>query len=172
MKILEQIKKWIFQWIGIILILWISSITYATWVNITQVNNWEVLDASTINNLIDNQKDLDTRLNAINTKSLATAWVNFDWTNCTWWAWLNECIIRDSFNISKVIRNSIWQYTVNFSTPMINVNYSAVAAMSLVSSSAEHPYVKNYTSTWVSIILAHSSFIDQANVSLQVFWWK
>lgn len=118
MKILEQIKKWIFQWIGIILVIAISWVSYAAWTSLSTETDWSILNATKWNAVIN-------RLNSINQKSLATAWVNFDWTSCTWWAWSNECTIRDSYNVSKVIRTLTWRFKVVFLTPMDNSNYSA-----------------------------------------------
>lgn len=49
---------------------------------------------------------------------------------CTAWAsWSNNgtvCTIKDSFNVSSVTLMGVGAYTVNFSTDMGNVNYSAI----------------------------------------------
>lgn len=161
MEILTNLKKWIIQWIWIILVLILSWATYAAWSLLPTEIDWQTLTAAKWNAVID-------RLNLINEKSLATAWVNFDWTNCP----SNVCTINGSYNISSITKIAVWQYIVIFSTPMNNINYSAVAAMSLTASSSEHPYVKDYTINSVTIILAHTAFIDQSKISLQVFWWK
>ncbi|RLB72327.1 MAG: hypothetical protein DRH06_11560, partial [Deltaproteobacteria bacterium] len=50
----------------------------------------------------------------IDKDQLATAWVNFDGTDGS---------IRDSFNVSGVVRNSVGDCTVSFSEPMKNGNY-------------------------------------------------
>jgi hypothetical protein len=47
------------------------------------------------------------------------AWVNFNGTGTV--------AIRDSFNVSSITDNGTGDYTVNFTTAMPDVNYSAVA---------------------------------------------
>jgi hypothetical protein len=46
------------------------------------------------------------------------AWANFNGTNGT---------INGSFNVSSVTRNAVGNYTVNMTTAMPNINYSAIA---------------------------------------------
>lgn len=53
-------------------------------------------------------------------KNQCTAWVNFDGTT-------TPPTIRDSFNVSSVVRNAVGNYTITFNTAMINVNYSVCA---------------------------------------------
>jgi hypothetical protein len=51
---------------------------------------------------------------------IAKAWVNFNG---------NPTIaIRDSFNVSSMVRNATGDYTVNFTTAMPNANYSCVTS--------------------------------------------
>jgi hypothetical protein len=50
------------------------------------------------------------------------AWVNFDGTTNTG----GFCTIRASGNVTSVTDNSTGNYTVNFTTAMTDVNYSAV----------------------------------------------
>lgn len=52
----------------------------------------------------------------------AKAWVNFDGTTGN---------IRSSFNVSSITKNAAGDYTVNFTNPMPNANYS-VAVMGTV----------------------------------------
>ena len=54
-----------------------------------------------------------------NPVGIAKAWVNFDGTGTV--------AIRDSFNVSSITDNGTGAYTVNFTTPMANANYTAVA---------------------------------------------
>lgn len=54
--------------------------------------------------------------NAIN--GSAKAWVNFRGT---------DGVINGSYNVSSVTDNGTGLYTVNFVTPMANINYSVVA---------------------------------------------
>jgi N-methylhydantoinase B/oxoprolinase/acetone carboxylase alpha subunit len=56
-----------------------------------------------------------TDKNGVIPKNQCTAWVNFDGTDGT---------IRDSYNVSSVVRNDTGDYTINFTTDMLNSNYS------------------------------------------------
>jgi|SRR5690606_19186094 len=49
---------------------------------------------------------------------LPSAWVNFNGTGVV--------AIRDQQNVSSITDNGVGDYTVNFTTPMANANYSAV----------------------------------------------
>lgn len=55
---------------------------------------------------------------AIN-RGIAKAWVNFDGTTAT------PSTIRASYNVSSVTKNGTGDYTVNFTTAMVDTNYSA-----------------------------------------------
>ncbi len=57
-------------------------------------------------------RDVDS---AIAGKNQCTAWVNFNGTNGT---------IRDSYNVSSVVRDANGKYTISFSTSMANANYA------------------------------------------------
>ncbi len=48
-------------------------------------------------------------------KGLATAWVKFDG--------IDGAVIKDSFNVSSVVRVSVGVYEIHFETPMDNANY-------------------------------------------------
>lgn len=52
-------------------------------------------------------------------KRVAKAWINFNGTGVV--------SIRDDFNISNIIDNGVGDYTINFSTPFLNTNYTFVA---------------------------------------------
>lgn len=51
-------------------------------------------------------------------KQICSAWVNFDGTDTV--------TIRDSYNVSSVVDTSTGTYTVNFTSPMSNTDYSVV----------------------------------------------
>lgn len=51
-------------------------------------------------------------------KRVAKAWINFNGTGIV--------NIRDSFNISNIVDNGIGDYTINFSIPFTNTNYTFV----------------------------------------------
>jgi hypothetical protein len=52
----------------------------------------------------------------VDSQALATAWVNFNGVS-------GNVAIRDSLNISSVVRSATGIWTVYFETPMDNVNY-------------------------------------------------
>ncbi len=69
-------KKFIdglYQWLGIITVLGLSALTYAsyTWVNQNNLNTWDVVTAQTWNNVINNQNFLKQE---IDTKFAKTGW--------------------------------------------------------------------------------------------------
>jgi len=59
-------------------------------------------------------------LNGVEVSQGCTAWVNFNGTGVV--------AIRGSFNVSGITDNGVGAYTVNFSTPMANSNFSAVCS--------------------------------------------
>ena len=56
-------------------------------------------------------------------KNACTAWVNFDGTT-------TPPTIRDSYNVSSVVRTATGQFSVYLSTPMDNVNYNVIGTTS------------------------------------------
>ena len=56
--------------------------------------------------------------------SYVKAWVNFDGTQST-------PVIRASYNVSSVTKNATGDFTINFQTPMADVNYTAAGICSL-----------------------------------------
>lgn len=58
---------------------------------------------------------------------IAKAWVNFNGTT-------SPGTIRSSYNVSSVTRNSTGVFTINFTTPMTDANYSAVSSSGSASS--------------------------------------
>ena len=63
------------------------------------------------------------------TQGVARAWVNFNGTGTV--------AIRASYNVSSITDNGTGDYTVNFTTAMEDVNYSAVATGSRTTNVAE-----------------------------------
>ena len=60
-----------------------------------------------------------TELSANVASGIAKAWVNFNGTGTV--------AIRASYNVSSITDNNVGDYTVNFTTPLADANYSAVA---------------------------------------------
>ena len=75
----------------------------------------------------------------------ARAWVNFNGTNGA---------IRGSYNVSSVTRNGTGDYTVNYTNPMPNVNYSV------------HPHRPAYNSNDINRFLMLMASADNASAYL------
>lgn len=167
MEIIRNFKKGIIQWLWIIFILLLSWISYAAWTSLSTETDWATITVDKWNAIIN-------RLNSIDQKSLATAWVNFDWTNCTGWAWANECVIKDSYNVNKVIKTTTgeWEcYTdINFDT----TNYSVAGTFSGWNDSEDfRSYTKSINKFKIFISQSTSPYrVDRNDISVQVFWWK
>lgn len=70
MIFLKKIKWWIYNWVGFVLVLCITSVAYWAYVSITNVNPGETLSASLFNEVLENQRVLKS--------SVVPAW--FVWT--------------------------------------------------------------------------------------------
>ena len=71
---------------------------------------------------VDTSNNINTNANPItNCPTTAKAWVNFNGTNGA---------IRSSRNVSSITRNGTGDYTVNFTTPMADANYSIAGVTS------------------------------------------
>ncbi len=80
MIFLKKIKWWIYNWIGFVLVLCITSVAYWAYVSITNVNPGETLSASLFNEVLENQRVLKA--------SVVPAWFvwTFNLSSCpTWW---------------------------------------------------------------------------------------
>lgn len=80
------------------------------------IANNAVTTAKIINNAITVDK-----LGVTEQARIAKAWVNFNGTT-------SPGTIRSSYNVSSVTRNSTGLFTINFTTPMTDANYSAVSS--------------------------------------------
>ena len=63
-----------------------------------------------------------TKIDGSTIKNQCTAWVNFDGTDGT---------IRDSYNVSSVVRTDEGKYTISFASNMSTSNYSVTSSVSL-----------------------------------------
>ena len=61
------------------------------------------------------------KLGSSEASGLAKAWVNFNGTGTV--------AIRASFNVSSITDNGVGDYTVNFTTAMVDANYSTLVAI-------------------------------------------
>ena len=117
---ISDIKKWIIIAVSFSITVWLIWLTYSAWINITNVSNWQTLDAAMVNNLISNQNDLNSRISwtsiptwfiwSFYLTSCPSWWVIADWTNSTpdlRWAfirWINW--IANSRDIAR----TLWDY--------------------------------------------------------------
>jgi len=76
------------------------------------------------------------------------AWVNFNGTGTV--------AIRASGNVSSITDNGTGDYTVNFTTAMPDVNYSAVAGASLAGSAAT--FVNVYSGAFAAVAPTTTAF--------------
>ena len=98
-------------------------------------------------------------------KALCTAWVNFDGTT-------TPPTIRDSYNVSQVIRTETGLYKVYFAQAMDNSNYTAVGSASYDTRVIQ---VRNgSTSEYVEVLCTfyNAAYNDDAIIRLQVFGGK
>lgn len=132
---IKTIKKSIIWWLVFSLTITLFWITYATFVNISNVNSTDTLTSTLMNNIIDNQNDLDTRVSMISTSwsiptwaimafNLSTCpsgWIPADWTSWTidlrwqflrwmntfdWWVTIRADWKQDSTN--RTLWNREW----------------------------------------------------------------
>jgi len=120
-------------------------------------------DLTTLSNTVDNIPTVDS-------KALATAWVNFDGTT-------TPPTIRDSFNVSDVVRTATGRYEIYFTEDMDNANFSV--SLSGYGGSDANRCTGIYGSHTVSKCTvygiyqnADSSFQNMAIMNLNIFGGK
>jgi hypothetical protein len=83
------------------------------------------------------------------------AWVNFDGTKDTTGAVSTantNRLIRSSGNVTSVLRNSVGDYTITFTTAMSDANYSVTLAVQTSSEYDFRPVIKNSSTPTISSI--------------------
>ena len=70
---------------------------------------------------VNNISDFSGGTSNLNIPGTAKAWVNFNG--------VTTAIIRASLNVSSVTRNGTGDYTVSFTTPMVDENYSIIMSV-------------------------------------------
>lgn len=89
MSFFKKIKWWIYNWIGFMLIIWLSSVAYWAYVSLTDVTNWATLTASLFNQVLENQRTLKTSIVpawfiwSFNLSTCPPNWIPADGTNWT-----------------------------------------------------------------------------------------
>jgi hypothetical protein len=80
-----------------------------------------------------NAGEIKKALNADNSPPIyaCRAWVNFDGTTVTNVGGEDRCTIRESGNVSKVVRNATGRFTVHFTTTMPDTSYCIVGTASV-----------------------------------------
>jgi len=92
---------------------------------------------------------------------LAKAWVNFNGTGTV--------AIRASFNVSSITDNGTGDYTVNFTTALVDVNFTLVAIANGFSSFEDNNAVRTSTRTTSSIAVRSINGAATANVDSAAF---
>ncbi len=97
-------------------------------------------------------------------KQICKAWVNFNGTT-------SPGTIRSSYNVSSVTKNGAGDYTVNFTTPLADGNYSACVSVAAANTNVGYYLVAVLNnSVRLAVGLAYPpSLSDVAICSLQVF---
>jgi hypothetical protein len=102
------------------------------------------------------------------------AWVNFDGTRDTSGAVSTantNRLIRASGNVTSVLRNSVGNYTITFTTPMSDANYSA-AGNSVDPSGIATVTLAIFSTTSITLSITRTSplqVVDTSVITLQVF---
>lgn len=96
----------------------------------------------------------------------AKAWVNFNGTGTV--------AIRRAFNVSSVTDNGVGDYTVNFTTAMVDTNYSISmtiggTASAYMSRDFSDGTARTTSSIRVSTINTSVAVVDPAQVSVTIF---
>ena len=92
----------------------------------------------------------------------AKAWVNFNGQGTV--------AIRRAFNVSSITDLGSGNYTINFTTAMIDSNYSAIAAQDISTSFSNSVMLAAYTTTTIRFyVYSGNAMADPANASLAIF---
>jgi len=102
-----------------------AGITFTDTTTLTSANGvpsaLKLTTARTINGVaFDGTGNITIPATSISGANVAKAWVNFNGTT-------SPGTIRSSYNVSSVTKNGTGDYTINFSTPMADANYSISA---------------------------------------------
>ena len=92
-----------------------TSATFTT----SGITGSSLTDSSVTASKLANNSVTASKLGTNEQKQICKAWVNFDGTT-------SPGTIRSSYNVSSVTKNGTGDYTVNFTTPMTDANYSAI----------------------------------------------
>ena len=92
----------------------------------------------------------------------AKAWVNFNGTGTV--------AIRRAFNVSSITDNTVGNFTINFTTAMVDANYSAIAAQDVSTSYSNSVMLDTYRTTTVKMyVYSGNASADPSNASVAIF---
>ena len=95
----------------------------------------------------------------------AKAWVNFNGTGTV--------AIRASFNVSSITDNGTGDYTVNFTTALVDANYAVLITGKRPTGSTEFPgffsTTLNVGSVQIGVVQPGVSFYDSAAIHVAIF---
>ena len=94
------------------------------------------------------------------------AWVNFNGTGTV--------AIRAAYNVSSITDNGTGDYTVNFTTALVDANYSTQVSAGNFTASADNRGASSNTQTTVSVTVAvlradTGGFSDTTNANVTIF---
>lgn len=98
---------------------------------------------------------------------LCKAWVNFNGTSTV--------AIRASYNVSSITDNGVGDYTVNFTTAMVDANYATVATPSSNASDSSLANIRSATTAPTASLVrigctsGSGTFIDPTFVNVSIF---
>ncbi len=90
------------------------------------------------------------------------AWVNFNGQGTV--------AIRASYGVSSISDLGLGNFTINFTTAMVDANYSAVAAQDISTSFSNSVMLAAYTTTTIRFyVYSGNAMVDPVNASLAIF---
>ena len=141
-----------------------NNIVLATGGDTTITNNFTV--SGTGSNSIAGTFQFNSGYGSVATAYGCRAWVNFNGTGTV--------AIRASGNVSSITDNGVGDYTVNFTTALVDANYAlSVNGYQTTANNVFFGYAggQTYTTTAVRLTTINSSFAatDMQNVSVAIF---
>ena len=108
-----------------------------------------------------------SKLGTTEQKQIAKAWVNFNGTT-------SPGTIRAQYNVSSVTKNGTGDYTVNFTTPMADANYSVSGSGDNLPASGALVYssiTRGNTSSFAKVATNNTTgtIIDSNTVCISIF---
>lgn len=97
-------------------------------------------------------------LNGTEIGQLCRAWVNFNGTTAS------PSTIRGSFNVSSVTKNGTGDYTVNFTTAMVDANYAAVGTSKDDGTGSYVPFITSQATSNVRIGTKSQSAVNDTGI--------